>query len=41
MKVWLYMGRHGFARDQWGGKGQRGNMWVSDKDKNIIMTTSF
>ena len=31
-------GQAWFARDQWGGKGQRGNMWVSDKDKNIIMT---
>ena len=31
-------GQAWFARDQWGGKGQRGNMWISDKDKNIIMT---
>ena len=31
-------GQAWFARDQWGGKGQRGNMWVSAKDENIIMT---
>ena len=31
-------GQAWFARDQWGGKGQRGNMWISEKDKNIIMT---
>ena len=27
-----------FARDQWGGKGQRENKWLSAKDENIIMT---
>ena len=31
-------GQAWFARDQWGGKGQRGNKWVSEKDENIIMT---
>ena len=27
-----------FAREQWGGKGQRGNSWLSEKDENILMT---
>lgn len=27
-----------FARDQWGGKGQRDNKWYSKKDQNITMT---
>ena len=25
-------GQAWFAREQWGGKGQRGNVWVSEKD---------
>ncbi len=31
-------GQAWFARDQWGGKGQRDNKWFSKKDENIIMT---
>ena len=31
-------GQAWFARDQWGGKGQRDNKWVSKKDENITMT---
>ena len=27
-----------FARDQWGGKGQRHNKWLTQKDENLIMT---
>lgn len=30
-----------FARDQWGGKGQRDNKWLSQKDENLIMTIIF
>ncbi len=31
-------GQAWFARHQWGGRGQRGNIWSSKKDDNLIMT---
>jgi BirA family biotin operon repressor/biotin-[acetyl-CoA-carboxylase] ligase len=31
-------GQAWFARHQWGGRGQRGNNWLSKKDENLIMT---
>ena len=31
-------GQAWFARHQWGGKGQRDNKWLSNKDENITMT---
>ena len=31
-------GQAWFARDQWGGKGQRDNKWLSKKDDNLILT---
>lgn len=40
-KVHAGLAVHGqawFAREQWGGRGQRGNEWVSKKDENLIMT---
>lgn len=27
-----------FARNQWGGRGQRENQWISTKDENLILT---
>ncbi len=43
-KVHAGLAVHGqawFAKDQWGGKGQRDNKWVSNKGENIIMTIVF
>ena len=43
-KVHAGLAVHGqawFAREQWGGKGQRGNKWISTKDENIIMTIAL
>ena len=40
-KVHAGLAVHGqawFARDQWGGRGQRENKWISSKGENIIMT---
>ncbi len=34
-------GQAWFARDQWGGKGQRDNKWLSKKDENITMTVTL
>ncbi|MCY7291559.1 MAG: biotin--[acetyl-CoA-carboxylase] ligase [Ferruginibacter sp.] len=34
-------GQAWFARDQWGGRGQRGNKWISRKEENLIMTVVF
>ena len=31
-------GQTWFAREQWGGRGQRANKWLSSKDENLIMT---
>ncbi len=31
-------GQAWFAREQWGGKGQRENKWLSQKDENLILT---
>jgi len=34
-------GQAWFAREQWGGRGQRENIWLSEKHQNIIMTVIF
>ena len=31
-------GKAWFANEQWGGKGQRGKKWVSNKGENIVMS---
>ena len=43
-KVHAGMAKHGqawFAKDQTAGKGQRGNVWVSQPEDNIILTVSL